>query len=638
MSIATDFEIQVDKDIRYIGASHGASGAGYYTVIELHRWLQDLADDASSSGDDFVDITKETPSDRSTDNIITLLGSYNIDDTAAEHLYGGSIIQNSGLDIYDGIKVFANVGMDMQIQQNGAIIANDFWNSIPFGTGLIGINPDAANGISHRFMLKIRSGGTDIDGRRIICQTRVWGKTYSEFKINGTTRGENVVALTYADDLNNQTSIGTIAGYTDITNTEGYRAIDVNNDAVSEYYYSEWNKAARSINDLYERIKWLQRQGSASTMYGLNGEVFRGITHELTVDSPTGTFSAVEALSWSGGTGQLLAINSPTAPTKMWIQLLTGVIPTNNQVITGGTSSATAQLNVTVTERTLSYPAIGVSTGSAIIGGYGFGIEAADLSANDKVFDLTNTQYQAPNNVVFTVSNLISGDRTLVAPLGYMFAYDNEASGPFQIGETLTFTSPSGTAYLSSVTDKGTYGFMNIRMLTGSVPTDNSTITGGTSSATANVNGTVNVSQDSRQLKLATTLSGASETSVVVTSTIPSDTPASGTIRIQLNSGVYRRVAYTSYSGSTFTINSTNFTSGNATGGAGETGNSVFISYIDDLSASTTMSFTSVYSSDRNLFVRVRHGSGSPLIKTYETSATLGSAGGSASTSRISDE
>jgi len=96
MAIGTDFEIQSDKDIRYIGAAHGASGAGYYTVLELHRWLQDLADDASSSGDDYIDITTATPSDKAYDTIITLINSFNIDDTAAEHLYGGSIIQDGG--------------------------------------------------------------------------------------------------------------------------------------------------------------------------------------------------------------------------------------------------------------------------------------------------------------------------------------------------------------------------------------------------------------------------------------------------------------------------------------------------------------------------------------------------------------
>src|SRR5574338_405185 len=135
MTIGTDFSVATNGDIRYIGAAHGASGAGYYTVLELHRWLQDLADDAGATGDDFMDISRATPSDKSYDTIITLVNGFNIDDTAAEHLYGGSIIQGSGGTeaIYDGLQIIAGTGAHVEIIQNGAIIANDFWNTVPFG-------------------------------------------------------------------------------------------------------------------------------------------------------------------------------------------------------------------------------------------------------------------------------------------------------------------------------------------------------------------------------------------------------------------------------------------------------------------------------------------------------------------------
>lgn len=419
MAIGTDIEIQADKDIRYTGAAHGASGAGYYSVLEFHRWLAGLADDSSASGDDLLDMAKDTPSDKAFDTIISLINGYNIDATLAEHLYGGSIIQAGGDEIFDGVQVIAGSGAHVEIQQNGAMIGNDFWNSIPFGTGIKGLNPDASNGIASRFMLKVRTAGADIDGRRFILITREFGFTYSEFKINGSSRGINVAALTYAQDLNNATAEATVATWSDVTNlTEGYNGIDVNADSTNEFYYSKWDKGSRTINQAYERLKWLTRRGSSSTLYGLNGEVFRGITHEIAVDTPSVTdFSAVEAVSWSGGTGRMLAINDVNAPTRMWIQLLTGVPPTDNQTITGGTSGATCLVNVTVTERPLSFPFCGVSTGSALIGSFGLGFEAADLSQNDKVFDLTNTLRQAPNNVTFTVSNLVSGeDGVMVGP------------------------------------------------------------------------------------------------------------------------------------------------------------------------------------------------------------------------------
>jgi hypothetical protein len=571
MAIADDFTVAQDGNIRYVGAAHGADGAGYYTVIQFHRWLQDLADNAvaSASSSDFLDITDNTPSERSTDNIITLLSPYNIDQTASEHLYDGSIIQASGDDIWDGLVVIAAKGMDLQIVQDGAIITSDFWNTVPYGDTFKGLNRDTNNGISHRFMIKVRSSGSDIDGRRLLGQTRDLGYTYSEFKVNGTSRGNNVMALTYASDLNNQTASGTIAGWTTITNTtSGYNGIDVDNNGSDEYYYSEWNKDTYSINQFYERMKYLTRTGTTETLYGLNGELFRGITHEVNLTTPrTGTFNAYEKVTWgtgaTAGEGQMLAINSTTAGTKMWIQLLKGVAPSGSVTITGFTSSATATYSGTYTERALSFPFCGASTGSAIIGAYGFGVESTDLSASDKVFDLTNTQITPPNYVTFTVGGLVSGeDYVLVGPA-----------------------------------DGGVL--------------------------------------DADQFTLQTGLTTNNITSVVINTAIPSDTPATGYIRVADNNGVYRRLHYSSRTGSTFTIDTTDgnedFGTINATAG-----NNVFISYIDKLADATSASYTCVYSSNRNLYVRVRDGGASP-IKTFETTGVLGSGGGSATAIRTSD-
>lgn len=774
MAIQDDFSIATNGDIRYTG-----SGTNY-TVIALHRWLGDLMDDAAAAGNDILDITDATASERSTDNIITLKAPYNIDDIAAQHLYDGSIIQNNGDTIYDGLVVIAAAGMRLEVMQNGTLISPNFWTT--------GLNADSANGISHRFMVKVRSSGADIDGRRLVGLTREFGFTYSEFKINGTARGNNVMALTYATDLNNQTAIATVAGYNTIANTEGYRLLDVDGNASNEPYYSEWDRDTFTINQFYERIKWLSRRGTtessgtdtgttyavgngtitgqaqsyaqgaksafitrvffklrkngsptgnavakvyahsgtfgsssvptggalatssnvdvskltssyvvteftfptpfeavASTnyvvsieftgnasnyievegaasgthagnksentgtwaaqaaadlnitihtspkLYGIPGELFRGITHEVVVDTPSGTFSAVEKVSWSGGTGLMVAINSTTAPTKLWMQLLTGVAPTDNQTITGVTSSATCLVNVTVTERTLSFPICGQSTGSAIIGAYGFGIQPADLTANDKLFDLDNTQRTPPNNVTFSVGGLVSGeDRVLVTRLAYTFAYDGESGGPFTDGETLTFTGGE-TATLLELIDNGTTGYMVVRLLTGSVPVDNDTITGGTSGATAAVNGTVSPTIDTEQYTLNGALTGAAVTSVVVNGTIDSDTPQSTTIRIKRNSGIYTVHTVTSWTGSTFTITSSDFSSDNAANG-----NGVFSSFIDKLATSATESFTVVYNTNRNLFIRVRDGGGTP-IKTFETTGTLTSAGGSTTAIRTSD-
>lgn len=552
MAIQNDISIAANGDIRYTGAAHAAAGAGYYTVIEMHRFLGDLADDASASGDDLLDITFDTPSDRSTDNIITILAPYNIDDTLAEHLYDGSIIQNNGDDIYDGIVNFGTPGIHINLMQNGALIANDFWNTLEDGQTYPGLNRDTGAGISHRFLVKTRTAGVDIDGRRLLGMNREFGFTYGEFPINGTSRGNNVLALSHGTDLNNSTSEGTVAGWTSVANIEGYREIDVNNDGSLEPYYSEWDVGTRTINQFYERMKYLTRRGSAETLYGLNGDIFRGITHELVVDG-SGAFNTVEEVTWSGGKGQMLAIN--TAKTKMWIQLISGVVPANNYTITGTTSGATCALNVTVTEKKVSFPFVGASTGSAIIGSFGLGIEGTDLSAADKVTDLTGTLRIPPNYVTFSVGGLVVGeDRVLVTP---------ESAGTIE----------------------------------------------------------------SNQYTLNAALT-AGDTSVFVNVDQPADTPTSGVIRV-FDGSTFVNVAYTGWTLNEFT-GCTN--TPDASNGA-----NAYLAYIDKLAAATTETFTSVYVADRPLFVRVRDGGATP-IKTFETTGTLGSAGGSTTVIRTSDE
>jgi hypothetical protein len=565
MAIADDISIAANGDIRYTGAAHGAAGAGYYTVIEFHRFLQDKADDAVASGDDLLDITDSTPSERATDNYITLINSYNIDQTLSEHLYDGTIVQNGGNEVWDGLVVIANEGIDLQIIQAGAQLANDFWNTVPDGETEKGLNRDVANGIAQRFMLKVRDAGADIDGKRIVGTTRVVSKSYSEFKINGLARGNNVLALTYADDNNDTEDAST---WTTITNTEGYRAIDVNNDTTDEYFYSEWNKDAYSMNQLYTRLKYLTRGDAANvgTLYGIDAKIFRGITHELNGTQAAGTFTEPEQISWTGGTGQLLAIDSTTAGTKIWMQILTGVAPTSGTV-TGDTSSATFTVSGS-SEKPISTPFCGQSTGTAIIGAYGVGIEYADLTASDLLTALDGNQYQPPNNVQFTVGGLVTGeDRVLVGP---------ETAGGLDSGQFVLNAGITAGAASVTVTD-------------------------------------------------GTELAGTGENSAT-------DTPSTGTIRILGDDGVYHRVTYTGVTPGVDTLTFTGCT------GAPDASisNNVFISYIDKLATGANESFTVVYAADRSLYIRVRDGGASP-IKTFETTGTLGSGGGSTTAIRTSD-
>jgi len=647
-------------DIRYTGADHGVGGESYATVIELRRWLGGLSDDESPvDASDEIAIYDEDPADRlGTDNIIRLKGLYNIDDASSEHLYDGSIIQGAGLTqtIYDGFVNFGNADK-IQIQQNGAVLPDDWWNLTAGG----GVNPDATLGISHRFMLPVRRDGVDIDSRKLIGTSRTFLYTYAEFKVGGTGRGNNTLALSEALDLNNETIIGTVAGWTGITNTtEGLANIDVNNDTTNEVYWSEWNtnQPTRSINDFFERMKWVSRDGSATTLYGLNGEVFRGITHSIDYDTETNSGLAETKLAvwgttvvyntelaagltvgenyvFSGGaTGQLLALDDDgTAGTCIFaltdttaiataetfvradgtatdgastngavtgegdiagvgmvfakdgtastvhIQLLKGSAPTDGVTMTEATlagvydtaTDGTADVNISITERAISLPFIGSSTGTSIVGAYGVGIEYLDLKAADKVTPLIGTVKSPPDNQTFIVSGIVSGeDRVLVAPWDGS-TLDNEGFPAIQVN----------------------------------------------------------------QLALNGAHTSATQTTITVSGAIPVDTPASGVVRVELDDGNYFYQAYNTWSGSVFNITSEDY-SGTGNNGAATT-NNVYIAYIDELAGAITATFVAQYIGDRNLVAIVRDGAGTP-IKQYISQATFNSGGGGSVVTRTSDE
>jgi len=96
MAIQDDFSVASNGDIRHV------AGTTVYSVNSFHAWLQDLADDASPSGNDLISILSDDPSSieggRATDKprALNLLGAFNIDDDAAKYINFGSVAQASG--------------------------------------------------------------------------------------------------------------------------------------------------------------------------------------------------------------------------------------------------------------------------------------------------------------------------------------------------------------------------------------------------------------------------------------------------------------------------------------------------------------------------------------------------------------
>jgi len=720
--VDADWEVtRASGNIRYIGDDHTLNGGtpSYATVIQFHRWLQNLADDPAFSDDDELDIIDQNPSERSTDNIIRLVNGFNIDAITAEHLYDGTVIQGSAEteERWDGIVNFGPANAHIQVIQDGAILADDFWNygyeesshtggssgtiltdsgatwtddewigytirnTTDVCQGLITdndgttitvaelyggtldtwengddyhiakpLNPDAGQGISHRFLVKTRDLGVDIDRRRLIGTTRRYFNTYAEFKINGTAQGNNVLALSDSNDLNNETSHATIDALSDITNTEGLRPIDISGDGTDEQYYSEWTRGANTINVFYEYLKMMSADSTAETLNSLSGENFRGITHSYDYDTETGTnfttndvgcwgtnivftggsgtavlgeevYQDTGTTYWKGrvvgiddntGTGSIVVdvesgtvtaadtfsttngfagtvSGTPTAQVGnsagraifyavddqgtdgfMYVQVLAGTAPVDGTRIFFGNATGDVaryhDVDIVITERTISTPFVGQSTGSALIGSYGLGLESGDTAAADTYFDLSNTAITPPNNVTFTV-------------------------GGFEATDYVICTEADGN----------------------------------------------NINFDQMALNATYNSSGITTISV---NAIPSDTPTTagviGGIRIQRDDGLYSLHRYTAWDGPSddFTIPSHDFTANNAT-----SGNFVFVSYIDGVAdtdiGATSETFSYVYNTDRTHFLRVRNGA-TPIKDAFAT-GVMGDTGGSASVNTVSD-
>src|SRR3989344_547823 len=249
-----DVSIDASGNIRWTGAAT----TNKHTVLEFIQYLMDKQDDAQAAGDDLLDITVDTPFNRSTDQILTLNSPFNIDDTFATHLYDGSVSQTEptlgGETLYSGLGVIGPVetGTEYMILQNGKVLPS-FW-----GTG---INPEAAPSlVFSRHLVKSKYAGSKIDGQRITVLARELGDQCRRFPVTLGT-GNSVAAIGNGADIFNTSADATIAGWTTIVNTEGFQELNIDNTgAAGQEFYSQWDKGSQTINETYERTKWISQR------------------------------------------------------------------------------------------------------------------------------------------------------------------------------------------------------------------------------------------------------------------------------------------------------------------------------------------------------------------------------------------
>jgi len=122
LTILTDcsgdpWTIDAAGNIAYVGAKDAM-----YTLLQLHRWLQDQADNAYASGDNMLDITAPNPSLRMTDNLIILNDEYDIDIDALSNLEGGTLEVKKTKEIYSSHSTYELGKMTNRNQSDVLII------------------------------------------------------------------------------------------------------------------------------------------------------------------------------------------------------------------------------------------------------------------------------------------------------------------------------------------------------------------------------------------------------------------------------------------------------------------------------------------------------------------------------------
>jgi len=613
-----DFSIAANGDIREV------AGTSLHQSVELHRWLMDKLDDPASAGDDLLAVDNAIiPSRRITDNTIQLNTPYNIDQTVSERFYDGSITQNDGDDVYSALVVKGTVASTttVLIIQDGALVTN-FWGDTA------GAYADSANQILLQCLIKSRTAGADIDGKRILLKAAELGDSYAEFPVTLSTAKETGALSTLTDTFN-QTAAGTIATWTTITNTEGYRSIDIDGNGSNENYFSEINIGSQTEADTYERGKWQQRRGSTETLYGLTGPLFRGITHEITVDTPTGTLVEPELLTWTeasvSSSGQLLATDSTTAATKVWIQLISGIAPTDGTVLTGA-GAGTVTVNVTVTTRPINANCwMGNYTG-AWLGAYGVGFEAADVVAADAFTALDNVSRNPPNNVSVEATGLVSGDIIFGA---YTKTDTDTVSGVHSVGDTtLTLTTGIDVTYdtVGRIIIDGTEhvftGYTGASVTIGGSGLKSALTGGEATSVTQFYNDEFTTDVP------AGVYNGTGDSVIQFTTTIGAAFPTSGKVRLWDGVDRYDEYSYTAISGQQLTgVTPTLSQDYNTQPG--------FIAIASETAAGASLSKTVVHSSDRAGRWRLYNAANN--IEPFEVGFTVTSGGSTTQLIRNSD-
>lgn len=655
-TISSDFTIDyVNKRVYH------SANANVYTVNALYSYLQDTFDELAQM-DDTIPMSAQTPTD------YTLINGWFMDEPSFQFLKGGAIKTdgyNGAIQILllDGTYVNAVAGdigktvlddgggagelltYDNTLQKwwirSASTIGNNSVMTISTGTGAgdaLGASVSGENlypnvytlgsieeddvqqiyiiqnaarltewwpesGAGTRqidVLIKTKEAGTEIDLGKITVFLRHYpsggsADLYDHFGIDLTAGGRNAVPLATSPDLNNLTATATVSGYTDI------------------------------------KIAF--------------------VSGTLTYTSMSGPFTNLESVSQatSGATGIFLASTTTSGSGTMTLGNVVGTFNGTN-VITGGTSSATATSSSTLTEaytmsknfeQGSSFPysiIIGCAT-RVLTQVYEYFKYVTRVGSTFSTYPtakaqggaITHSALQGQQYIRAHEDNQTSPDNTYspvkASPLGTF------AGGKF-FGAQGVWIETMASADIQN------FQLIDANGVTRTPPNKQSvTITNLLSGDRVSVFRTTSGTTIDKAMYSMGTQSGANngtgDSQILVSGAISNDTPSTGAIRLvdtsDLTATRETRYTYTSWTTSTFSgVSPTldrDYTASD---------DKAYVPFIDEQASSTSITVQVIYVTDRTILLRVRR-KASVAILPFETTGSFGSTGFSTSAIRTTD-
>ena len=285
---ASKFTINAAGDIRQVAAFVPGTSARFST-LELHAWLQDLADNPSVAGDDLVSILGPNPSElagkrnASRPMALTLLPDINIDDATSQWFKFGSVEQNAGTDLYTGLKVIGSLvsSSPIYITQSDVKITK-YWADSDVNT-------------SFQILIKAKAAGALIDSGAVSVFSRKYGQTYSHFDVNLAAGGEQAAALGTSLDTNiSKNAAAAEAIWGTITVAVADTTKDLGGGQGPKPHKGTITlNGTTSLADAYQALMWAASEASTATINGVPGWRYRKLNaaYAENVAAPFGTFA-----------------------------------------------------------------------------------------------------------------------------------------------------------------------------------------------------------------------------------------------------------------------------------------------------------------------------------------------------------